>query len=98
MRVGTLALINPVKTSTDGRCVAKIKWIPAALAFCAKRAINSSTFLPTTIIMSANSSITMTILGNFSRTGKYSPSSSGFSILKIGSRIVSPLAVASSIK
>ena len=31
--MGILALIKPVITSTEGRCVAKIKWIPAALAY-----------------------------------------------------------------
>ena len=35
MRVGMLALIRPVITSTDGRCVARIRWMPAARAFCA---------------------------------------------------------------
>src|SRR3954447_4627964 len=30
MRVGKLALMTPVMTSTDGRCVAMIRWIPAA--------------------------------------------------------------------
>ena len=29
---GTFALIKPVITSTDGLCVAKIIWIPAARA------------------------------------------------------------------
>ncbi len=62
MRVGTLALMRPVITSTDGRCVARIRWMPAARAFCAIRAISSSTFLPTTIIRSASSSITTTML------------------------------------
>ena len=28
MRVGMLALIRPVITSTDGRCVARIRWMP----------------------------------------------------------------------
>ncbi len=32
MRDGTLALINPVMTSTDGRCVATIRWMPVARA------------------------------------------------------------------
>ena len=63
MRVGMFALIKPVITSTLGRWVASIKWIPAARAFCAKRAISSSIFLPTTIIRSASSSITTTICG-----------------------------------
>jgi hypothetical protein len=35
IRVGMLALIRPVITSTDGRCVARIRWMPAARAFCA---------------------------------------------------------------
>jgi hypothetical protein len=61
-----LALIRPVITSTDGRCVARIRWMPAARAFCAIRAISSSTFLPTTIIMSANSSMTTTMTGSVS--------------------------------
>ena len=32
--LGILDLINPVMTSTLGRCVATIKWIPAARASC----------------------------------------------------------------
>ena len=32
MRVGMLALIRPVITSTDGRCVATIRCIPTARA------------------------------------------------------------------
>ena len=61
MRVGMLALIRPVITSTDGRCVARIRWMPEARAFCARRAISSSTFLPTIIIMSASSSTITTM-------------------------------------
>ena len=34
-RDGKLALIVPVTTSTDGRCVAMIMWMPAARAICA---------------------------------------------------------------
>src|SRR3569833_377653 len=56
-----VALIKPVMTSTDGRCVASTRWMPEARAFCASRAMSSSTFLPTSIIMSASSSITTTI-------------------------------------
>ena len=41
----------------------------AARAFCAIRAISSSTFLPTIIIMSANSSTIITIAGSFSNVG-----------------------------
>ena len=32
IRVGKLALIRPVRTSTDGLCVARIRCIPAARA------------------------------------------------------------------
>jgi hypothetical protein len=53
----------PVITSTLGRCVAKITWMPAARAFCAKRAIADSTSFAATIIKSANSSTTSTMLG-----------------------------------
>ena len=60
-------MIKPVITSTEGRWVARIKCIPAARAFCAIRAISSSTFLPTTIIKSANSSMMMTMVGSFSK-------------------------------
>ena len=77
MRVGILALIRPVMTSTDGRWVARIRWMPAARAFCASRAMSSSTFLPTIIIMSANSSMKMTMKGIGSSVGGAS-CSSGF--------------------
>ena len=45
MRAGKFALINPVSTSTEGRCVASTRWMPDARAICAKRAILSSTSL-----------------------------------------------------
>ena len=61
---GMLVLITPVITSTDGLWVAIIICIPAALAFCAIRAIDSSTSLEDTIIKSANSSIITTIYGS----------------------------------
>ena len=64
IRVGIFALIRPVITSTDGRCVARIRCTPAARAFCARRAMSSSTFLPTIIIMSANSSMITTMYGS----------------------------------
>ena len=38
--------------------------MPAARAFCARRAISSSIFLPTTIIRSASSSMTTTMVGS----------------------------------
>ena len=37
MRVGKLALIVPVITSTEGRCVAITTWMPAARAIWASR-------------------------------------------------------------
>ncbi len=83
------ALIKPVITSTEGLCVARIKCIPAALAFWAILAIKCSTFLPTNIIMSANSSTTTTIEGSVSRY------SSSFSLS--GLSICFPFSAASSI-
>ena len=35
MRAGKLALMPPVMTFTSGRCVAMIRWMPTARAFCA---------------------------------------------------------------
>ena len=55
-REGTLALIRPVTTSTDGRCVASTRWMPAARAFCVIRTIDSSTSRGATIMRSASSS------------------------------------------
>ena len=64
MRAGRFALIRPVMTSTDGRCVARIRWMPTARAICARRAIDSSTSLLATIIRSASSSMTTTMKGS----------------------------------
>ena len=61
MREGRFALISPVTTSTLGRCVATIKWIPLERAICVKREIEASASLPPVIIKSANSSMIMTI-------------------------------------
>ena len=61
MRVGKFALIVPVMTSTEGRCVAMTMWMPAARAICAKRWIAPSISLPATIIRSAISSTTTTM-------------------------------------
>ena len=72
---GIFALIIPVITSTDGLCVAITRCIPAALAFCANLHIESSTSLEETIIKSANSSIIITICGNFSVEPSLSSSS-----------------------
>ena len=46
MRTGKLALMVPVTTSTEGRCVAITRWMPAARAFCARRCTSASTRLP----------------------------------------------------
>ena len=37
IRLGKLALMRPVTTLTDGRCVARIMWMPVARAFWARR-------------------------------------------------------------
>ena len=80
MRVGTLALIRPVITSTLGRWVAIIMWMPAARAFCANRAICVSTDFFSVIIKSANSSITSTICGSLVKGS----GSSGFRLNGLG--------------
>ena len=53
---GTFVLIRPVTTSTEGRCVASTRWIPAARAFWVIRTIASSTSRGAVIIRSASSS------------------------------------------
>ncbi len=56
-REGTFALISPVTTSTEGRCVASTRWMPAARASWVMRTIESSTSRGgATIIRSASSS------------------------------------------
>jgi hypothetical protein len=60
MRAGKLALIVPVITSTEGRWVARMRWIPTARAIWARRITDSSTSAEETIMRSAISSITMT--------------------------------------
>ena len=42
--VGKFALISPVTTSTEGRCVATTRWMPVALASCARRTSWCSTW------------------------------------------------------
>ena len=66
IREGILALMVPVSTSTDGRWVARIRWIPAARAFWASRRMASSTSTAATIIRSDNSSMITTMKGSFS--------------------------------
>ena len=61
IRVGKFALMVPVITSTDGRWVARITWMPAARAIWASRWIAPSMSLPATIIRSAISSTITTM-------------------------------------
>ena len=63
MRIGMFDLMRPVMTSTDGRCVARIRWMPTARLFAASRMIAISTSLPCWSIRSASSSTTMTTYG-----------------------------------
>ena len=85
IRLGILALMIPVITSTEGRCVAITRCIPAARAIWARRQIESSTSLGAAIIRSASSSIMITIWGifssliscPFSSLGSSSPSATG---------------------
>ena len=63
MRVGKFALMVPVMTSTDGRCVARITCRPAARAIWASRCTAPSMSLPATIIRSAISSTMTTMIG-----------------------------------
>jgi len=56
IRHGKLALISPVMTLTDGRCVASTRWMPMARAFCASSANGVSTSACTVMIRSASSS------------------------------------------
>ena len=64
MRDGRFALITPVSTSTEGRWVATIRWMPAARAFCDRRWIAFSISLPAVSIRSATSSTITTISGS----------------------------------
>jgi len=58
------ALMTPVITSTEGRCVAMTRWIPTARAICAIRQIDSSTSRAATIMRSFSSSTTIRMNGN----------------------------------
>ena len=58
MRVGKLALMSPVTTSTDGRCVATIRWMPTARAIWASRTSAVWTSPAETSMRSASSSMT----------------------------------------
>ena len=63
MREGKFAFIIPVMTSTEGLCVARIIWIPTALASCASLWSDSSTLDFAIVIKSASSSMIRTIKG-----------------------------------
>ena len=69
MRVGKLALMSPVTTSTDGRWVAMMRWMPTARAICARRTSEFWTSPAETIMRSASSSTTTTQYGSFSSGG-----------------------------
>ena len=64
MRLGKFALIRPVMTFTLGRCVARMRWMPIARAFCASIAIGVSTSPCTVIMRSAISSMMTTMYGS----------------------------------
>ena len=64
MRDGTLALMTPVITSTDGRWVASTRWIPTARAIWAIRHTDSSTSRAATIMRSFSSSTTIRMNGS----------------------------------
>ena len=61
MREGRLALMTPVTTFTDGRWVAIMRWMPAARASWARRAMQVSISAGATIMRSASSSTMATI-------------------------------------
>ena len=75
-RDGTLALISPVTTSTDGRWVAITRWMPAARASWVMRTMESSTSRGATIIRSASSS-TITSRYGYGWTGPWWTGSGG---------------------
>ena len=61
MRQVMFALMRPVTTLVEGRWVAMMRWMPAARASWAMRLMENSTSLPTFIMRSASSSMTMTM-------------------------------------
>ena len=79
IREGTLALIRPVTTLTDGRCVAMTRWMPTARAIWAMRTMAPSMSRGATIIRSASSSMTHMMYGRgsspFGASSTGSPSS-----------------------
>ena len=60
---GMFALMRPVTTSTEGRCVARTRWMPAARANWVMRWMEASTSRGATIMRSASSSTTTSRYG-----------------------------------
>ena len=61
MRTGRLLLMTPLITSVDGLWVAMTRWMPAARALAARRAMDCSTSRLATIMRSASSSMMITM-------------------------------------
>ena len=76
MREGKLFLMVPVMTSMEGRWVARMRWMPMARAFWARRMTSSSISRAEAIIRSANSSMMITMYGIGSLSSSCSRSSS----------------------
>ena len=86
IRAGRLLLIRPVITSTVGFCVARIRWMPTARLFWARRMMCCSISLPAVIIMSAISSAIMTMNGIVVGIAAASSGPGGSIRLRISSR------------
>src|SRR3989338_1340074 len=63
MRVGMFALMSPVMTFTDGRWVERRRCMPTARDICARRTMQASSSRGYICMMSASSSMTMTMYG-----------------------------------
>ena len=89
IRVGIFALMSPVTTFTEGRCVERIRWMPTARLFAASRTILASSSFGYSLMISASSSMTITIYGIVSgRFARSSSSISSFIFLRAGARIL----------
>ena len=82
-RDAKFALMTPVMTSTDGRCVAKTRWMPTARAICASRWTGASTSRGALTIRSANSSTTTTMCGRRCLSSSGRPSRSSPSSMRL---------------
>ena len=83
IRPGTFAFISPGRDFAEGLWVARIKCIPAALAFCPRRITHSVTFTFLYIIRSANSSSTTTIRGSVLNAAPFSSTGLSFCTLPL---------------